>query len=70
MVKFQKDELKAFKENKKQRFHYGIVRARAESLGKEFPINIPLKIDDLVEIADNKSKNSHKSHRLLLMKVE
>ena len=41
-----------------------------ESLGKEFPINIPLKIDDLVEIPDNKSKNTHKSHRLLLMKIE
>ena len=31
---------------------------------------VPYRILDFVELQDGKSKNSHKSHRLLLMKTE
>jgi hypothetical protein len=71
MVKFQKDEAKAVKEgkSKKQRPLFAIMRGRNDEIGKEITLNYPMRIEDLVEIPDNKCKNSHKSHRLLLVRT-
>jgi hypothetical protein len=46
-----------------------MMRLRAEGLGKDIPLNIPIKIDEVFELIDNKCKNNHKSHRLMLLRV-
>jgi hypothetical protein len=45
------------------------MRSKNDEGAKEIPMHIPMKIERVVEVPDIKSKNSHKSHRLLLLRT-
>lgn len=48
---------------------FAVMRTKNEEEAKEIPLHVPMKIERVVEVADIKSKNRHKSHRLLLLRT-
>lgn len=58
------------KERLKLNYLYAMKRMRNDKITNEFVVNKPIRIEHAVELPDNKCKNSHKSHRLMLLRVE
>jgi hypothetical protein len=55
--------------SKKARPMFAVMRSRNDEATKEMPLHIPFKIERVVEVADVKCKNTHKSHRLMLLRT-
>ncbi len=48
---------------------FAVMRGRSDEATKELALHMPFKIERVVEVGDVKCKNSHKSHRLLLVRT-
>ena len=53
---------------KKPKSMFAVMRNKIMEESREIALHTPLKIEQVVELSDNKCRNTHKSHRLFMIR--